>query len=217
MKCWSDEINPIDATEIVVADDECTIGDNAILDLSKYKRLRSISIGDNSFPNVVTLNLTGLNELTSISIGDNSFPNVVTLNLTGLNELMSISIGDESFSNVNELHIDGLNGLENLTIGMNSFTKNKNSYGSGTDGSYNYDGKPANAYSSYMNRKFYLRNCPLLKEVRIGRYSFSDYMYSYIENLDSLELLQFGDVAETSYNFYIAEYASFESDRMNND
>ena len=59
MKCWSDEINPIDATEIVVADDECTIGDNAILDLSKYKRLRSISIGDNSFPNVVTLNLTG--------------------------------------------------------------------------------------------------------------------------------------------------------------
>ena len=57
----------------------------------------------------------------------------------------------------------------------------------------------------------------MLKEVRIGRYSFSDYMYSYIENLESLELLEFGDVAETSYNFYNADYASFESDRMNDE
>ena len=103
-------------------------------------------------------------------------------------------------------------------IGMNSFTTNKNSYDLGTKGSFtDRYGKPLNAYTSYINRKFYLRNCPMLKEVRIGRYSFSDYMYSYIENLESLELLQFGDVAETSYNFYNADYASFESDRMNDE
>ena len=77
---------------------------------------------------------------------------------------------------------------------MNSFTRYKNSFG-----------------SSY--RKFYLRNCPLLKELRIGRYSFSDYMYSYVENLESIELLEYGDVTENSYNFYNARYASFESDR----
>ena len=116
------------------------------------------------------------------------------LDLNSYTELRRITIGDESFYNVGELHIEGLTKLENVTIGMNSFTTRKNSY---------YDNN---------NRKFYLRNCPLLKELRIGRYSFSDYSYSYVENLESLELLEYGDVDENSYNFYSAYYASFESD-----
>ena len=81
-----------------------------------------------------------------------------------------------------------------MTIGVNSFTQYTNYYGSNS------------------NRKFYLRNCPLLKEVQIGRYSFSDYTYSYVENLASLESIVFGNVDEDSYNFYNAIYASFESD-----
>ena len=76
---------------------------------------------------------------------------------------------------------------------MNSFTTRKNGYGS----------------SEY--RKFYLMNCPSLKEVRIGRYSFSDYMYSYVENLESIELVEYGDVNEESYNFYNAFEVSFLS------
>ena len=118
------------------------------------------------------------------------------LDLSTYTELRSISIGDNSFYYVNELHIEGLTKLESVSIGMNSFTTRKNSYG------YNYG-------------KFYLRNCPLLKELRIGRYSFSDYMYSYVENLESLELLEYGDVSENSYNFINADYASFESDSLN--
>ena len=78
-------------------------------------------------------------------------------------------------------------------IGMNSFTKYKKSK------------------YAYRNGKFYLRNCPLLKEVQIGRYSFSDYTYSYVENLESLELLEYGDVSKISYNFYFTKHASFES------
>ena len=150
--------------------------------------------GDCNYSGRTVFDLSGFTNVERIVIGSNSFTNVVTLNLTGLNELVSISIGDSCFGEVNELRIEGLNKLENVTIGMNSFTQYKNYY--------------------YYNtkRKLYLRNCPLLKEVRIGRYSFSDYSYSYVENLESLELLEYGDVNETSYNFFNIRYASFESD-----
>ena len=86
---------------------------------------------------------------------------------------------------MSEVRIEGLNKLENVTIGDNSF---------GGDGS------------------LYLRNCPLLKEVRIGYSSFTGYRYSYVENLESLELLQYGDVEDISKNFWNLYYASFESD-----
>ena len=138
------------------------------------------------------------NNITEIIIPHNSCNNANdNIDLTRYPYIRTLTIGDESFKHVNELHIEGMNKLENVTIGMNSFTQYKNSYGS-------------NGY-----RKFYLRNCPSLKEVRIGRYSFSDYMYSYVENLESLELLEYGDVNETSYNFFNIRYASFESDCMN--
>ena len=134
-----------------------------------------------------------LPDVTEMIVGDNKCNTVYALDLRSATELRIISIGDNCFTKVNELHIEGLTKLESVTIGMNSFTQSKNRYG------------------SYSYRKFYLRNCPLLKELRIGRYSFSDYMYSYVENLDSVELVEFGDVAETSYNFYNPYYASFES------
>ena len=72
-------------------------------------------------------------------------------------------------------------------IGMNSFTK-KNS---GND----------------TNRKLYVKNCDALKELKIGRYSFSDYSVIEIENVNSLELIEIGEVNEVSFNFY---YASLE-------
>ena len=131
--------------------------------------------------------------VTELVVVDGKCNDISSLDLSIYTELRSIRIGYECFENVNELHIEGLTKLESVTIGMNSFTQSKNRYG------------------SYSYRKFYLRNCPLLKELRIGRYSFSDYMYSYVENLDSVELVEFGDVAETSYNFYNPYYASFES------
>ena len=55
-------------------------------------------------------------------------------------------------------------------IGENSFTKNKGSSGNNA------------------NRKLYVKNCDALKELKIGRYSFSDYSVIEIENVNSLEL-----------------------------
>ena len=109
--------------------------------------------------------------------------------VSGLKWLKSIAIGDECFENVNEVKLIGLNELERVVIGMNSFTKEKNDWGNDPD------------------RHFYLKNCELLRELKMGRYSFSDYSVCEIENVPSLEVIEMGKLNERSSNFY---YASLE-------
>ena len=104
-------------------------------------------------------------------------------------QLKSLSVGDHCFSYVNELKVIGLSELESVEIGMNSFTKEKNSS----------DNDP--------NRHFYLKNCPKLKSLKMGHHSFSDYSVCQIENVDALEVIEMGDLNESSENFY---YASLE-------
>ena len=104
-------------------------------------------------------------------------------------KLKSLWIGRTGFEYVNELSIIGLSELERVVIGDNCFTQHMEEYG----------GNP--------NRHFYLKNCPKLKSLKIGRYSFSDYTVIEIENMDSLEVIEIGDVNEWGYSFY---YASLE-------
>ena len=117
--------------------------------------------------------------------------------VSGLKWLKSIEIGDECFENVNEVKLIGMNGLERVVIGKNSFTKKKDSWGNDP------------------NRRFYLKNCERLRELKMGRYSFSYYSVCEIENLPSLEVIEMGELNERSYNF---SYASLElksdSERM---
>ena len=101
--------------------------------------------------------------------------------------LKNVSIGNECFPYQDVLNLTGLHSLERVMIGMNSFTK-KNS---GND----------------TNRKLYVKNCDALKELKIGSYSFSDYSVIEIENVNSLELIEMGDMSIESYNFL---YASLE-------
>ena len=101
----------------------------------------------------------------------------------------NVSIGNECFFHQDVLNLTGLHSLERVMIGMNSFTKNKDSAGNDT------------------NRKLYVKNCDALKELKIGRYSFSDYSVIEIENVNSLELIEIGKVNRESYNFF---YASLE-------
>ena len=111
------------------------------------------------------------------------------LDLSRFLQLKSLSVGNHCFSYVNEVKMIGLSELESVVIGMNSFTKNKN------------------GYSQDPNRHFYLKNCPKLKSLKMGRYSFSDYTACEIENVDALEVIEMGDLNEKSRNFY---YASLE-------
>ena len=103
------------------------------------------------------------------------------LDLSRFLQLKSLSVGDHCFSYVNEVKVIGLSELESVEIGENSFTKEKNSWGDNPD------------------RHFYVKNCPKLKSLKMGRYSFSDYYVIEIENVDALEVIEMGD-----YNFCFA-------------
>ena len=106
------------------------------------------------------------------------------LDLSVFVNLRELKVGNECFENVNEVKVIGLNELERVCIGMNSITQYKN--GAGND----------------PNRHFYLKDCPKLKSLKMGRYSFSDYKVCEIESVDALETI------EMSYiNF---AYASLE-------
>ena len=103
--------------------------------------------------------------------------------------LKNVSIGNECFPYQDVLNLTGLHSLERVMIGENSFTKNQNGYGNDA------------------NRKLYVKNCDALKELKIGRFSFSDYSVIEIENVNSLELIEIGEVNRESKNFC---YASLE-------
>ena len=111
------------------------------------------------------------------------------LDLSGFVNLRELKVGNECFEYVKEVKLIGLSELESVEIGMNSFTQHKKGYGNDA------------------NRHFYLKNCPKLKSLKMGRYSFSDYKVCEIENVDALEVIEMGDLNESSYCFY---YASLE-------
>ena len=109
---------------------------------------------------------------------------MTVLDLSKYPKLKSVTIGDESFMYVNEVIITGLNELESVVIGENSFTMMKDSFGNNS------------------TRSFHLKNCPVLKELKIGNYTFSDYSVCETKSVPSVETIEIGD-----YSF---RYALFE-------
>ena len=109
------------------------------------------------------------------------------LDLSRFQSVRRIEVGYESFMHVNEVKLIGLSELESVEIGESSFTKEE--------------------YGSDPNRHFYLKNCPKLKSLKMGRYSFSDYTVIEIENVDALEVIEMGELNQESRNF---NYASLE-------
>ena len=122
---------------------------------------------------------------------------VKEVNLGRFVSLKVFEVGDECFENVEEVKMIGQNQLEKVVIGQNCFTKHKDWYG--TD----------------PNRHFYLKNCKKLRELKMGRFSFSDYTVCEIENVPSLEMIEMGILNQQSFNF---NWASLElksdSERM---
>ena len=109
------------------------------------------------------------------------------LDLSRFQSVRRIEVGYESFMYVNEVKLIGLSELESVEIGENSFTKEE--------------------YGSDPNRHFYLKNCPKMKSLKMGRYSFSDYTVIEIENVNALEVIEVGDLNQETRSFY---YASLE-------
>ena len=82
-------------------------------------------------------------------------------------------MGNECFKNVSELKVIGMKMLKKVLIGMNCFTKKK-------------DENDKNVYGLYV------KNCELLRELKIGHNSFCDYSVCEIENVPSLEVIEIG-------------------------
>ena len=116
---------------------------------------------------------------------------LMELDLSGFVNLRELKVGNECFENVDEVKLIGLSELESVEIGKSSFTKCKNTL----------------QITSDPNRHFYLKNCPKLKSLKMGRYSFSDYTVIEIESVDALETIEMGELNEKSFNFL---YASLE-------
>ena len=107
----------------------------------------------------------------------------VELDLTGFVNLRELNVGDECFKNVNKVKLIGLKRLERVVIGKNSFTKKKS------------------VFFKDSTRRFYLKNCERLRELKIGYCSFFDYSVCEIENVPSLEVIEMGELDEESWNF----------------
>ena len=108
------------------------------------------------------------------------------LDLSRFSQLKRLEIGNHCFTFVNELKLIGLGELERVVIGENSFTKSKS------------------WYRDDSSRHFHLKNCPKLKSLKIGAFSFSDYSVCEIENVDALESIEMGNKNKGSCSFYCA-------------
>ena len=105
-------------------------------------------------------------------------PSITHLDLSSFKCLRVFTVGDCSFAYVKELKLVELEKLERVVIGVNCFSKENNS------------------------GHFSLKNCQHVKELKMGRYSFRGYSACEIENDDSLEVIEMGELNEESSDFY---------------
>ena len=124
----------------------------------------------------------------SIIIAANSMndENLKGLDFTDCKNLRLVTVGDDCFMHVNTLKLIGMKNLESVMIGKNCFTKERNK--SGKD----------------PKRHFELKSCPSLRELKVGRYSFSDYTVCEIDDVNALVTIEIGDLNADSYNFPFA-------------
>ena len=123
-------------------------------------------------------------EALSVSNGCCNGRDLKELDLRGFVNLRELKVGSKCFEYVKKVNICGLKELERMIVGSRSFTKQKDKWLNEKDG------------------RFYLKNCPKLRELRItGIRSFSDYSVIEIENVDALEVIEIGGMNERSCTF----------------
>ena len=102
--------------------------------------------------------------------------NITSLSISNNGDLRRIVIENDSFGCARLFELDGLSELESAVIGKRSFT-----YAKTHDDIWN-DGVDKRSDGVYR-----IVNCPKLKSIQIGGYSFSDYHSFELNNLPSLQ------------------------------
>ena len=110
-------------TALTVTANSCNDNTITTVDLSSFKFLRSVVIGNNCFQYVLAFSIVGLNCLESVSIGYRSFWDSSTSSLKGSElkivncpQLKSLSIEGCSFFRYNGFELSQLPQLKSVTI-----------------------------------------------------------------------------------------------------
>ena len=131
----------------------------------------------NGYQSVFNLNKLLQRDPTSLIVSDGFFNNgVPSVSIANNQKLKRIVIGDNCFGKVRVFELDGLSELESVVIGHESFRIGGDER---NDGSYR------------------IVNCPKLRSIRVGNYTFGDYHSFEISDLPSLQSIVFG-----ARNFY---------------
>lgn len=110
------------------------------------------------------------------------------LDLSRFVNLREFIVGDKCFEYVKEVALIGLNRLERVVIGKHSFP-----------GKSDKDKDEKN--------RFCVKRCERLKELKIGSMSFFGFNVCEIENDDSLEVIELGEMKELlSCNFMFSSF-----------
>ena len=114
---------PLYVTVLTVTANSCNDNTMYTVDLSSFKFLRSVVIGNYCFYNVLAFSIVGLNWLESVSIGYRSFWDSSTSSLKGSEfkivncpQLKSLSIGYRSFGRYNGFELCQLPQLKSVVI-----------------------------------------------------------------------------------------------------
>ena len=113
---------------------------------------------------------------------------------------------------VESLELIGLKSIKRMVIGDGTFTKHKEGFGydskhhfcvkgSGSVSELKGNGLVSELQSNGLRSE--LKDNNATRELRIGRYSFSDYASCEIENC-AFTSIAIGNLTEQSYNFYYA-------------
>lgn len=119
---------------------------------------------------------------------------IVELNLSCFSNLRRFSVGNECFSHVSNVKVIGMKLLESVVIGDDCFNGKGGSCSSEKNGSVTVP-------------SFFLKDCPVMRELKIGSNSFGAYSICEIERMNSLEVIGIGDSDWCRYSF---KYASLE-------
>lgn len=133
----------------------------------------------------------------SIKLPPNSCndPTYTTFDFSRFTELEKLEIGDDSFMNVKIFVLDNMAKLKTFSVKKDSFSHQKR-IGWNQQVGYNPE------------QHFSIHNCPQLETVNIGLGSFSGFSGKVeLTALPSLTALVIGDVKNSSYNFYHAQFA----------
>ena len=113
---------PWDVTALTVTGNSCNDNTINVVDLSSFKFVRSVVIGDSCFQYVQIFSIVGLNWLESVSIGTYSFWSDGSLlvdsefKIVNCPQLKSLSIGGRSFGRYNGFELSQLPQLKSIIV-----------------------------------------------------------------------------------------------------